>query len=155
MRLTYLLPLLVVLSGIAVAQQQETNFPQGPQYLITTPSPTILQSIETPSMSPSEQPGVLSPQTGYAEPVPAYLPGIYWGWNILPTVQYAPVTVPVPNGFPPGYNDVGVWGTATGQWLHEHDYGMTLAQAARYWKEHKLHATHVYTNADIDRMRGG
>jgi hypothetical protein len=30
---------------------------------------------------------------------------------------------------------------------------MTLGEAARYWKEHPLHAKRTYTNDDIDRLK--
>ena len=49
MRFHSLLVLLVVFSGISAAQ--ETNFPVGPQYLITTENTMLLRSIATPSLS--------------------------------------------------------------------------------------------------------
>jgi len=155
MRLSCLLGLVLVLSGISVAQQMETNFPVGPQYLIPEPPPLILQPIQTPSMQPWEPYGVTSPQTGEAGPVmitvPADLPAIYWGAG-PPAAVAVPVPVPVPSGLPPDYIDLGVSAIATPAWLHQHDSGMSLAQVAQYWKAQHLHATHVYTNADIERM---
>src|SRR5579864_2448594 len=46
--LNLLLGLLPMLAGSSVAQ--ETNFPVGPQYLITSGSPLFLQPIATPSL---------------------------------------------------------------------------------------------------------
>lgn len=156
--ITYLLGVLLTVAGVAAAQQQETNFPVGPQYLITQPYPTFLQSIATPSYEPWEQTGVVSPESGVAGPVmitiPAYLPSVYWGYEPPGAVEVAPLAAPETRNLPEGYIDTGVSAIATPGWLHDHDYGMSLAQVARYWRQHKLHATHVYTNADIDRLQG-
>ena len=162
MRFAHVLGVVLVLGGIAVAQQPETNFPVGPQYLITQPSPTLLQPIATPSNEPWWPPGVVSPQTGEAGPVmiaiPAYLPSIYWGYPPPGEVKMVPASAsesaPAPSNLPPDYFNTGVAAIATPGWLREHDSGMTLAQAARYWKAHKLHATRVYTNQDIERLKG-
>jgi hypothetical protein len=164
MRFAYPLGFILILCGIAVAQQ-ETNFPVGPQYLITQPYPTLLQPIATPSYPPSQPMGVVSPQTGEAGPVtitvPAYLPSVYWGYQ-SPYWGYPPPTetevapesepAPVPRNLPQDYVDTGVSAIATPGWMHDRDYGMTLVQAARYWREHKPHATHTYTNQDIQRL---
>jgi hypothetical protein len=151
---------ILIACSFAVAQQPETNFSVGPQYLITQPYPTILQPIATPSYSPWQQTGVVSPQTGEAGPVlitiPAYLPSVYWGYEPPGSVQIVaePEPTPAPKNLPPDYIDVGVSAVATPGWLNEHDYGMSLVEAARYWKAQHLHATHVYTNQDIDRLDG-
>jgi len=158
MRFTYVLGFILILGSVAAAQQPETNFPVGPQYLITQPYPTILQPIATPSYEPWEQSGVVSPQTGEAGPVmitiPAYLPSIYWGYPPPGEVEVISEPAPTPRNLPQDYMDTGVSAIATPGWMHDHDYGMTLAQAARYWQQHKLHATHVYTNQDIERLQG-
>jgi len=78
---------LIVLAGVSFAQ--DTNFSDGPQYLITGGSPMFLRSIATPSVSFS--PGLSDPYSG-AELVPshvnssyantsenAYLGEVYWG----------------------------------------------------------------------------
>jgi hypothetical protein len=162
MRLAPVMGFILIIGGIAVAQQPETNFPVGPQYLITQPYPTILQPIATPSMAPSQASGVVSPQTGEAGPVmitiPAYPPSVYWGYPPSGEVDAVPEaaseSAPEPRNLPENYVDTGVTAFATPTWLHQHDSGMSLAQAARYWKEHKPHATHVYTNQDIERLQG-
>lgn len=160
MRFACLVGLLLGMVGMVAAQQPETNFPVGPQYLVTQPYPTILQPIATPSYEPWEPTGVVSPQTGEAGPVminvPAYLPSVYWGYAPPGAVEIAPQPEPVqaPNKLTAGHVDTGVSAIATPSWLLEHDNGMPLAQAARYWKAQHLHAAHVYTNKEIDRLNG-
>ncbi len=88
--------------------------------------------------------------------MPAYLPWVYWGYEPPAAVETVPKPVPasVPNGLPQNYIDLGVSAIATSTWMNEHDYGMSLAQVAHYWKAHHLHAAHVYTNQDIERLNG-
>jgi hypothetical protein len=43
----------------------------------------------------------------------------------------------------------------TAQALRERGYGITVAEAAAFDKARTRHATHTYTNADTDRLRGG
>lgn len=152
-----LLPsLFLLLSGIVAAQQTQTNFPVGPQYLVTEPNGSILQPLETPSTSPSQPMGLVSPQTG--ESLSPYVPGvpgaanlgaIYWG---QPNSVVDVVEPPSSNPLPPGYFNTGVQGIATDQLLRSEGYGMTLVQAAHFWRNHKLHATHVYTNDDLKHL---
>jgi hypothetical protein len=85
MRLQPFLVLLVVLVGICAAQ--ETNFPVGPQYLVTMGNPMLLRPIATPSLSLGEQ--TLAGTTEVPRPVelPAFAPDetivylgkVYWG----------------------------------------------------------------------------
>src|ERR1700730_13950639 len=86
MRLVTLFCLLLALDGISGAQ--DTNFPAGPQYLVTTGSPMFLQSIATPNLSLSVPPAIPSASEKEAIPqVPsstglspqADLSRIYWG----------------------------------------------------------------------------
>src|SRR5690348_12148129 len=85
-RFSVLCTLILEVALFALAQNRETNFPVGPQYLVTTPSTLFLQPIATPSASAAQMLGMVSPQTGLAEPItingePANLPSIYWGWT--------------------------------------------------------------------------
>jgi hypothetical protein len=157
MRFAYVVGLILMIGCVAVAQEPETNFPVGPQYLITQPYPTILQPIATPSYAPWQPSGVVSPETGEAGPVmitiPAYLPSIYWGYPPPGQVEFVPEPAPEPRNLPQDYFDTGVSAFATPSWMHDHAYGISLAQAARYWREHAVHATHVYTNDDIERLQ--
>jgi hypothetical protein len=152
-----LLPsLLLLFCGVMAAQQIQTNFPVGPQYMVTAPNGAILQPLETPSTSPSQPMGLVSPQTGqllspYIPGVPgaANLGAIYWG-EPNPVVEV--IEPPPSNALPQGYFDTGVAAITTDQTLRSEGYGMSLVQAARYWKQHKLHATHVYTNEDLKHL---
>jgi hypothetical protein len=89
MRRTQLLIFFVVLAGFCVAQ--DTNFPAGPQYLITTSSSMLLHPIATPSLSLGEAlpatPAASAVETPSYETVPASAPSetflgeVYWGEN--------------------------------------------------------------------------
>lgn len=156
MRTILLSSLLLLLSALVMAQQTSTNFPVGPQYLVTAPYGSVLQPIATPIISPSQATGMVSPQTGEAEsvnlpsfPVPSNGGAVYWGAS-NPDVDVS--QPPEPSVLPPGYFDTGVQGLATDESLHSEGYGVSVAQAASYWKQHKRPATHVYTNEDLQRL---
>lgn len=86
MRFHCFLVLLVVFTGISVAQ--ETNFPVGPQYLITAGDPLFYRPIQTPSLSLSGD-EVLAGTSAVPRPVElpdfapvetlVYLGNVYWG----------------------------------------------------------------------------
>jgi len=79
------LPLLLV----GISDAQETNFSEGPQYLITTGSPMLMRPIATPSLSLGElQPvaanitsieTVAEPESSSAIPSDTFLGAVYWG----------------------------------------------------------------------------
>ena len=79
-----LLPLLVLV-GISFAQ--DTNFPVGPQYLVTTGSTMLLNPIATPSLSLSsetsagttEVPTISEPAAFAPIETYVYLDNVYWG----------------------------------------------------------------------------
>lgn len=85
MRLHRVLLPLVVLGGISFAQ--ETNFPVGPQYLVTVGNPMLLRPIATPSLSlsgetlagTSEVPTIYEPPTFAPVETVVYLDNVYWG----------------------------------------------------------------------------
>ena len=88
MRLKNALALLPLLAGICFAQ--ETNFPVGPQYLITNGTPLTIRPIATPSLSLGEaHPFVadlnatepLAEQTASVPSAPddTFLGAVYWG----------------------------------------------------------------------------
>jgi len=87
MRRMQLLILFAVLAGFCVAQ--DTNFPVGPQYLITASSSMLLHPIATPSLSLGEArpatPAASAVETPSYETVPASAPSetflgeVYWG----------------------------------------------------------------------------
>jgi hypothetical protein len=158
-RSVYILPFVFI--GISFAQ--ETNFPVGPQYLITTGSTQFLRPIATPNLSlnaplpplPSvpqvgpavaEQPYVSNPELRHQ----ANLFPMYYGYPALVVVE---LTSNAPlQGLPASINDTGFVTAPTGQWLREHGYGVTLADAAAYSRARWHPAARVYTNADIERL---
>ena len=79
-----LLPLLVLV-GFSVAQ--DTNFPVGPQYLVTIGNPMLLRPIATPSLSlsgktlagTSEVPTPTEPPAFAPLETVVYLDNVYWG----------------------------------------------------------------------------
>lgn len=158
-RFSFLCTVMLEVVLVASAQNRETDFPVGPQYLVTTPSTLFLQPIATPSMSAEQMSGVVSPQTGLAEPITvngerANLPAIYWGWTSPgQTTVFELYSPAVSSGLPAGFVELGVSAIVTNEWLREHERESSVAEAARYWKAHTNRAAHLYTNADIDRLR--
>jgi len=166
MRLHLALALLVLLSGAATAQ--DTNFPVGPQYLITG-SPLVLHSIATPSLDLNAPPASITAEgSGEAEAVlapaasqnQANLQQIFWGTPAAtePAESSGEVEVTAPQPdftLPPSFFDGGVTAMVTDRSLAGEGYGVTLAQAAAFAKAHRKPGSHVYTNDDIARLHGG
>jgi hypothetical protein len=110
---------------------------------------------------------MVSPQTGEAEPIsipavpgPANLAQIFWGDWMQPNAN-GPVgdievtSKQLPHNLPSSILDVGVTSMTNDQSLREQGFGVTLAEAASYWKTHRPHGAHVYTNSDLQRLHGG
>lgn len=160
-RFSVLCAAVLELTMLASAQSRSTDFPVGPQYLVTTPSTLFLQPIATPSASPAQMLGMVSPQTGQAEPITingqsANLPAIFWGWTSPgQTTVWAGFSPVVFSGLPADFLDLGVGAIVTDEWLREFQRNNSVAEAARYWKTNTNRATRLYTNADIDRLRRG
>lgn len=51
--------------------------------------------------------------------------------------------------------DLGATATADAQSIRELGYGASLGDVAAYWKAQKGHASHTYTNRDLQRLHGG
>lgn len=148
-------------------------------------SPLFARSISTPSMSLAGPPleagasnsteGLIAgadTQTFVPQPHPAVnLSPIYYT-EVSPSdltlsflaepfpglpQQTPPTPLPEPssNRLPPSVLDNGVWLMTTAQALRERGYGITVAEAATFDKARTRHATHIYTNADTDRLHGG
>jgi hypothetical protein len=151
----------LALTVLVAAQSRQTDFPVGPQYLVTTPSTLFLQPIATPSASAAQMLGMMSPQTGQAEPItingePANLPSIYWGWTSPgQTAVWTVFSPAMSSGLPADFIDLGVGAIVTDEWLQEFQRNNNVAEASRYWKTHTNRAARLYTNADIDRLRRG
>jgi hypothetical protein len=172
MRVPFLCMLLIV-SAVTFAPGQDTNFASGPQYLMTG-SPLFARSISTPSTTLKGPPldagasnatGVLiagAENQTLLPPRAVDLPNI----DLFPIYYGASTSVieissPEPSSersymeLPASILDTGVSQVTTVQALRERGYRVTLGVAAEYEKAHARHATHIYTNADIDRLRGG
>lgn len=166
---------LLVLSALATAFGQDTNFPAGPQYLTNSDSmkngsPAFARSISTPSISLTSPPleigasnatGVLIagadnqtvlPPNPDARPTINLFP-IFYGAPAPSVIEISFSPEPSANQLPANFLDTGVWQVTTAQALRDRGYGVTLVEAALYGKAHVQHATRVYTNADIDRLR--
>ena len=50
--------------------------------------------------------------------------------------------------------DVGVTRMTDAASLRESGFGVPLGDVSGFWKTHKPHATHVFTNSDIARLHG-
>ena len=160
MRLAGLFFAVLLLVGICAAQS--TNFSAGPQYLITTDSPSYLHSIATPSLSlgtpipefqplPQIGPAVESePIIANAGPQEANLFPIYYGSHEANVIEISSAEPPIE--LPASILDNGVTGMANIETLRERGYGTSVGDTASFWKARKPHAPRVYTHADIQRL---
>ncbi|MFZ0860350.1 MAG: hypothetical protein WB781_15065 [Candidatus Sulfotelmatobacter sp.] len=163
MRLGSLFCLLFLLVGITAAQ--DTNFPVGPQYLVTFGSPMFARPIATPTLwldvplppIPSlpevgpvigNQPYIENPELQHE----VDLFPIYYGYPMPSVVELT--SAEPPRELPASIVDVGVAGITNAQTLREQGYGVPLGDTASFWKAHKPHAPRVYTNADVERLHG-
>ncbi|MGD1077230.1 MAG: hypothetical protein ABR881_02825 [Candidatus Sulfotelmatobacter sp.] len=163
MRLGSLFCLLFLLVGITAAQ--DTNFPVGPQYLVTFGSPMFARPIATPTLwldvplppIPSlpevgpvigNQPYIENPELQHE----VDLFPIYYGYPMPSVVELT--SAEPPRELPASIVDVGVAGITNAQSLREQGSGVPLGDTASFWKAHKPHAPRVYTNADVERLHG-
>ena len=167
MRLAGCACVLLVLMGSAVAQ--DTNFPVGPQYLITTDSTLLLRPIATPSLSFDTASAIAPPITAGAvpasqvvetpPPLPPNLPDltrILWGDRPQPAVSEIEISAePAPRNLPPSFIEVGVTAVVGAATRPQEGYGVSLAEAAAFWKGHKGQSPRIYTNRDLARLHGG
>ena len=161
-----------LLAGMSLAQ--DTNFPVGPQYLITSSAPLLLHPIATPSLSFGS--GLTQPQvTEVAAQPPSNvsettynaasaildaekqmaLVSIYYGWPTPSVVElsFHEAAEAETASIPASIFESGVVEFTSAQALRERGYGVTVAEAAARSKSHKGSARHVYTNDDVERMR--
>lgn len=143
-------------------------------------SPLFLRPIATPSLSfslpPASALGAATETSAETQPVPAPttapnktdLPRIYYGESYVSANTGEKVSENAgeqvseielsseQNSVPPAslISD-GVSQMVDEHSLRERGYGMTVAEAAAFWKIHKPGVSHVYTNADIARLQGG
>ena len=170
MRVPFLCMLLIV-SAATLVPGQDTNFANGPQYL-TNGSSFFARPISTPSLSlagPSLGTGASNATEGLTAgadyrtaspqaPSEPNLFSIYYGrasTNVIEISFAGRSSELSPTELPASILDTGVSQMTTVQALRERGYGVPLGVAAEYEKAHAGRATHIYTNADIDRLRGG
>jgi hypothetical protein len=175
MRVLFSCALLVALA-IPMAFGQDTNFANGPQYLLNDGSRNELsffvRPIATPSMSLSGPPlqigasnatgdlvaGVqdqtVSPTHGMASPTGDLFPIFYGVPRVNVEISSSQSTAGSQSKLLESILDTAVGQLTTAQALREAGFGVTLPEATVYGKAHTRRATRVYTNADIDRLHG-
>jgi hypothetical protein len=164
---------LLVLAGLSAAQ--DSNFAVGPQYLMNYGSPIFARPIATPSLSldsssldrsavaseMTPQDNVAAAENEAVAPVPEFLPQadlfpIYYG---APRVSFIELSFrdreksPLLHPLPISFVEAGVVEITDMQSLRLRGYGVTLPEAAAYWKAHHVSSPRVYTNADTERLR--
>ena len=159
----------LVCLAFGVASAQDTSFAQGPQYLApSTGSALFAQPIATPSMAvdstyPSLQSGASNATLGNAagaelstlnmqpEGDTVDLFTVYYGYPPLDLVVGGGEEAEAPGALGGGFRR-GVGRIASIEDLRRMGYGLTLGEAARYWKAHPQHAQRTYTNEDVQRL---
>jgi hypothetical protein len=151
---------------------QDTNFAAGPQYLLTG-SPLLARPLATPSMSldaplppvppsvattPEPEAGVASTASPQAERQADLIPIYYGASNHYQVSGGSVLELSSPEGageslaeLPASLFDSGVSGITDVQTLQMRGYGVTLGEAAKYWKTHKVPARRIFSNKDITR----
>jgi hypothetical protein len=167
--------LLIVLS-VGMTFGQDTSFATGPQYLMNPDptnhgSPFLARPISTPSLAltaPPLETGASNATEGLVagadtrtassqrSPEADLLP-LYYGAPPASIIEigFSENQSELPHEVPASILDTGVWQATTAQALRDRGYGVTPAEAVAYSRMHIRHTTHVYTNADIDRLHGG
>jgi hypothetical protein len=162
----------IVLSALGAAFGQDTNFATGPQYLVTHGSPLFMRPISTPSYSLAGPPlevgasnatadliagaGNQTVSTQPADSLPTVdLFSIFYGVTPVSVIEISFSEPSSRRELPASILETGVWQLTTAEALRQRGFGVTLPEAAAYGKAGTGHATHVYTNADVDRLHGG
>jgi hypothetical protein len=165
----FLLCMLLMVGG---AYAQESNFASGPQYLMNSVSPLFARPIATPSLSFDTPSLFTRPGTGEyggsasSEQEPLATVSELQGQADLFPLYYGVPRVSVINlsfresrggrpqsGLPAGFVEPGVVELTDVASLRLRGYGVTLPEAAAYWKGRHESLPHVYTNKDIEDLR--
>lgn len=173
MRLCGLLLLGMTLAGMSAAQ--DSNFSAGPQYLMNYSSPMFMRPIATPTLSLSETAPVTlatpettsssastvgnSAETSAAVPQRPDLASVYWGSREDETPVDSGAVIEVSGAAPPAnlpasIVNVGVQETVNAQELRERGVGVSVSEASAFWKGRKPRAMRVFTNRDVEKLRG-
>jgi hypothetical protein len=170
MRLSFLSAVLF-LSSITLAFGQNTNFPAGPQYLLTG-SPLFARPIATPTLAITDPPLETGADTATADliagagnrteipqpPAPPNLYPIYYGEHWVREVEgnsAAPTSELPPTEFAGNFLNTEVEETSIVQNIRARGNTVAFRGSEAYARARVLRLARVYTNADIDRMRGG
>lgn len=161
-----------VLFLVGYSAAQDTSFAAGPQYLLTA-SPILARSIATPTLSldaplPPIEPASSSTPEATADVAftsnpqldhQADLIPIYYGADNHYGVSTAVVEISFPEGateslaaLPSSIVEDGVTELVDPQALRVRGHGITVAEAAAYWKGHKRPVTRNITNQDVKRL---
>ncbi|HLW85722.1 MAG TPA: hypothetical protein VKR60_10955 [Candidatus Sulfotelmatobacter sp.] len=171
MRIFSLSCLLLLVATFSSAQ--DTNFSDGPQYLLTG-SPLLARPLATPSMSldaalppiPASSISASEPATGVgfapnpelehrADLLPVYygVPNYYQAASAsVVELSFSEGTETSSASLPVSIVESGVTEFVDAQALRIRGHGITLAEAAAYARTHKLTARHTYTNEDLKRL---
>jgi hypothetical protein len=171
MRIFTLSCFLLFLTGYSAAQ--DTSFAAGPQYLLNG-SPLLARSIATPSLSldaplpPIAPTSIISPEAVTGVPYTtnpllehqADLITIYYGVpNYYAASAASVVEISFPEGsaesftgLPASIAENGVTELVDAQSLRLRGHGVTVAEAAAYWKHHTPPARRNFTNEDVKRL---
>lgn len=125
----------------------------------------LIAGADTQTFVPQPHPAVNLSTIYYTEVSPSDLtlsflaepfPGLPQQTSPILPAEPSPIRPPEPSSdqLPPSILDNGVWQMTSIQALRERGYGITLAEAAAYDKARTRHATHIYTNADTNRLHG-
>jgi len=155
---------------VGISDAQDSNFAVGPQYLmnygsalfarpIATPSLTFDSSTATPEMpaennvtaSENETVSVISDFPPQADLLPIYY-GVPRASVIEFSLRQPPEPAPSVN-LPGGFFESGGVQVTDMQSLRLRGYGVTLPEAAAYWKNQHVTTPRLYTNADTERLR--
>lgn len=164
MRFTCLFLALATLTGFSAAQSAnyQTEFSIGPRYLSLT-GPDFLHPIATPSLNlDASLPPISSlPQIGPAVVNQEYIANpdlehqadlfpIYYGYTPIPVIE---LTGSGSSEVPESLAGDGVTHIVSVQQIREMGYGVPIGEHAAYLKTRQRQGGHVYTNADIQRLR--
>jgi hypothetical protein len=168
----FLVCTLLAFSTVVPAFGQDTNFPNGPQYLMTSGSPLFARPIATPSLALTGPPlqtgadnatGVLfagaQNQTALP-PLAVALPSfdlfpIFYGPSQPQVIEISFAEgVSEAGEIPSSIRESGVVQMTTAQALTDRGIGVTVAVAAAHSKATAGHASYIYTNTDIERLHG-
>ncbi len=149
---------------VGICAAQDTTLSPDSSY-----GPRFQHPLETPSLNlsapRSESPNAPATEHTGVPDAPAFgglqnqsqVDEVYYGVSpsglpTAPTVEFVPVQPVAPSAY--GSFDAGVVAIASPSSLHDQGYGVSLADAAAYWRSHKPQVVRTYSNADINSLSG-